>query len=71
MGSSSLAELEGGVDSLFLEIDNTFLIYKQLLTQGTILSCSLNKLDVKNQLVLLDLENPQTLSTFKFSKSCI
>ena len=32
-------------------------------TQGTITSCSLNKLDVKNHWVLRDLENPQALSS--------
>ena len=60
MSSNSHAELEGGVDDLFLVIDDAFLIYKQ---QGTITSCSLHKLDVKNQWVLRDLENPQALSS--------
>ena len=48
---------------MFLVISYTFPIYKQLSTQGTITSCSLNKLDVKNHWVLRDLENPQALSS--------
>ena len=52
-----------GVEGLFLVISHTFPIYKQLSTQGTITSCSLNKLDVKNHWVLRDLENPQALSS--------
>ena len=48
---------------MFLVISDTFLVYKQLSTQGTITSCSLNKLDVKNHWVLRDLENPQALSS--------
>ena len=48
---------------MFLVINHTFPIYKQLSTQGTITSCSLNKLDVKNHWVLRDLENPQALSS--------
>ena len=31
MDSNSHAELEGGVEGLFLLIDDTFLVYKQLL----------------------------------------
>ena len=50
--------MSGGVEGLFLVISHTFPIYKQLSTQGTITSCSLNKLDVKNHWVLRDLENP-------------
>ena len=50
----------GGIESLFLVFNDMFLIYKQ---QGTIISCSLNKLDVKNHWVLRDLENPQALSS--------
>ena len=55
--------MSGGVEGLFLVISHTFPIYKQLSTQGTITSCSLNKLDVKNHWVLRDLENPQALSS--------
>ena len=55
--------MSGGVEDLFLVISHTFPIYKQLSTQGTITSCSLNKLDVKNHWVLRDLENPQALSS--------
>ena len=55
--------MSGGVESLFLVISHTFPIYKQLSTQGTITSYSLNKLDVKNHWVLRDLENPQALSS--------
>ena len=55
--------MSGGVEGLFLVISRTFPIYKQLSTQGTITSCSLNKLDVKNHWVLRDLENPQALSS--------
>ena len=47
------------VEGLFLVINDTFLVYKQLSTQGTITSCSLNKLDVKNHWVLRDVEIPQ------------
>ena len=63
--------MSGGVDGLFLVISHKFPIYKQLSTQGTITSCSLNKLDVKNHWVLRDLENPQALQprAFEFSKS--
>ena len=55
--------MSGGVEGLFLVISHTFPIYKQLSTQGTITSCSLNKLHVKNHWVLRDLENPQALSS--------
>ena len=55
--------MSGGVEGLFLVISHTFPIYKQLSTQGTITSCSLNKLDVKNHWVLRNLENPQALSS--------
>ena len=55
--------MSGGVEGLFLVISHTFPFYKQLSTQGTITSCSLNKLDVKNHWVLRDLENPQALSS--------
>ena len=55
--------MSGGVEGLFLVISHTFPIYKQLSTQGTITSCSLNKLEVKNHWVLRDLENPQALSS--------
>ena len=55
--------MSGGVEGLFLVISHTFPIYKQLSTQGTITSCSLNKLYVKNHWVLRDLENPQALSS--------
>ena len=51
------------MEGLFLVISHTFLVYKQLSTQGTITSCSLNKLDIKNHWVLRDLENPQALSS--------
>ena len=54
--------MSGGVEGLFLVISHTFPIYKQLSTQGTITSCSLNNLDIKNHWVLRDLENPQALS---------
>ena len=63
MASNSPTELEGGVMGLFVLINTTLLAYKQLSTQGTITSCSLNKLDVKNHWVLRDLENPQALSS--------
>ena len=36
--SKSPADLEGGVDGLFLLINKTFLIYKQLSTTGTIMN---------------------------------
>ena len=36
------------VEGLFPVINHTFLVYKQVSTQGTITSRSLNKLDVKN-----------------------
>ena len=48
---------------MFLVISDTFLVYKQLSTQGTIARCSLNNLNVKNHWVLQDLENPQALSS--------
>ena len=62
--------MSGGVEGLFLVISHTFPIYKQLSTQGTITSCSLNKLDVKNHWVLWDLENPQALSSALAALRC-
>ena len=48
---------------MFLVLSDTFLIYKQLSTQGTLTSCSQNELDAKNHWVIQDLENPQALSS--------
>ena len=53
--------MSGGVEGLFVVISHTFPIYKQLSTQGTITSCSINKLDVKNHWVLRDLETLRPL----------
>ena len=77
MDGNSYAEFEGGVEGLFLLIDNTFLLYKQWSTQGTITSRSLNKIDVNDQWVLWDFR-PLVVPcctwvlqprAFKFSKS--
>ena len=49
MGSNNHTELEGGVDGLFLVINDTFLVYRQLQLKIKLMSCSLNKLDIKSQ----------------------
>lgn len=45
----AMLKIRGSKEGLFLVINKRFLIYK-LSTLSTVTSCSLNKLDIKNQL---------------------